>query len=237
MKTISKITIHPFFYFFTFICIFNGLFKDYIYITFIVLFHELGHVLVSIYYKWNIKKIVLLPFGSLTIFNNLINTKLKEEFLVTIAGPLFQILLFLIKIPKFTYYNKMLLIFNLLPVIPLDGSKIMNIILNKLTTFKNSELISIIISFIMIFYLFMGSNSLVSILVILLLLKKIVEKCYLYKYLFYKFLLERYIYKISFKRVKKIKKITKMKRDYSHLFYHNKKYYSEREILRKMFDK
>ncbi len=235
MKTIFKI--HPFFYFFTFICIINGLFKDYIYITFIVLFHELGHILVGIYYKWKIKKIVILPFGSLTIFNTLINVKLKEEFFVTIAGPLFQILLFFIRIPKFTYYNKMLLIFNLIPIIPLDGSKIVYVLLNKLTTFKKSELVSIIISFIMIFYLFMENNSLISILIILLLLKKVIERCFLYRHIFNKFLLERYIYKIPFKRVKKIKKIDKMKRDFSHLFYLNNKYYSEQEILRKMFDK
>ena len=235
MKTIFKI--HPFFYFFTFICIINGLFKDYTYITFIILFHELGHILAGMFYKWKINKIVILPFGSLTIFNTLINVKLKEEFLVTISGPLFQILLFLIKIPKFTYYNKMLLIFNLIPIIPLDGSKIIYVLLNKLTTFKKSEIISIIISFIMIFYLFMENNSLISILVILLLLKKIIERCLLFKYIFYKFLLERYIYKIPFKKIKKIKKIDKMKKDYQHLFCINNKYYEEQEILGKMFDK
>lgn len=237
MKTISKVRIHPFFYFFTLICLFNGLFKDYIYITFIVLFHELGHILIGLYYKWDIKKIVVLPFGGLTIFNNLVNVKLKEEFLVAIAGPIFQLCLFFINNSKFTYYNKMLLIFNLIPIIPMDGSKIMHVLLNKLISFKKSELVSIIISFIMIFYLFMASNSLMSYLIILLLLKKVIEAILMHKYIFNKFLLERYIYKFPFKKVKKVKKMTKMKKDYRHLFYFEKKYYTEKEILAKMFDK
>ncbi len=237
MKIISKIKIHPFFYFFTLVCLFNGLFKDYIYITFIVLFHELGHILVGLYYKWDINKIVVLPFGCLTIFNNLVNVKLKEEFLVTIAGPILQLFLFFINNSKFLYYNKILLIFNLIPIIPLDGSKIIHILLNKIISFKKSELISIIISFIMIFYLFMASNSLMSYLIILLLLKKVIETILMHKYIFYKFLLERYIYKLPFKKVKKVKKISKMKREYRHLFYLENKYYTEKEILTKMFDK
>jgi hypothetical protein len=46
----------------------------------------------------------MLPFGCITIYNVLLNVKLKEEFLVAIMGPIFQLgLSFFIKDDKFIY--------------------------------------------------------------------------------------------------------------------------------------
>lgn len=44
-----------------------------------------------LYYKWRIEKIIILPFGGLTIFNEFVNKRIKEEFVILILGPLFQI--------------------------------------------------------------------------------------------------------------------------------------------------
>ena len=95
MKIISKIKIHPFFYLFSIICIVTGYFKNFIIISFIILFHELGHILVSQLFHWKIEKIVLLPFGGITIFHEFLNRPMKEEFFIAIAGPIFQTFLFL----------------------------------------------------------------------------------------------------------------------------------------------
>ena len=235
MKNIFKI--HVFFYLFGIICIFNGLFKDFIYIMGIVLFHEIGHILVGSYYKWKIKKIVILPMGGITIFETYLNTKLKEEFLVSIAGPLFQCLLFLNKNPDFTYYNKLLLFFNLIPIIPLDGSKIMNVLLNKIFSFNLSYKISNYISVILIIILLYISNNLMNILVLLFLIIKTIDNIKKRKYIFNKFLFERYLYKFKFKNKKIVDNIYQMKKDYKHLFYINKTYQTEKEYLSRMFDK
>lgn len=235
MKNIFKI--HIFFYLFAIICIFNGLFKDFIYIMSIILFHEIGHILVGLHYKWKIKKIVILPMGGITIFETLINTKLKEELLVSIAGPIFQCLLFFNKNIEFTYYNKLLLIFNLIPIIPLDGSKIINILLNKIFSFNLSYKISNYISIILIIILLYISNSLMSVLVILFLIIKTIDSIKKEKHIFNKFLFERYLYKIKFKNKKIINNVYQMKKDYKHLFYINKTYQTEKEYLTKRFDK
>lgn len=239
MKIISKINIHPFFYLFAIICITNGLFKDFIYIMFIILFHEIGHIIVSQLYKWNIKKIVVLPFGGITIFECLINTSLKQELLVTLAGPLFQTLLFAISDSKFTFYNYSLLLFNLIPIIPLDGSKLLNILLNKLFSFSNSQIINNIVSILLIIVLFILSNSLIELMIIILLTLKVIEMIKKRKFIFNKFLFERYLYTFKFKKTKIIinDQFNKMKRDYKHLFYIDKQYKTERELLRKKFDK
>ena len=93
--------IHFLYYIFLIFVIITGNFNNYIIFTSIILFHELGHIITSLLFKWKIEKILILPFGCITIYNVLLNVKLKEEFLVAIMGPVFQIgLSFFIKDEK-----------------------------------------------------------------------------------------------------------------------------------------
>ena len=244
MKNIFKI--HPLYYIVALITIFTGLFKDFIYITLLIFIHEIGHLIGALYYKWNIKKVVILPFGGITIFNELINKSLKEEFVILVLGPLFQILFYFIlrylniETNLITNYHYALLIFNMLPIIPLDGSKLLNIILNKIFSFKLSHIISLFISLICLIYLFIRTiiiKNLILFIILIFLLIKNIKEIYLHKYLFNKFLFERYNYNLKFKKIKRIKglKIYKMKKDYKHLFYLNK-YITENEILKDYFN-
>jgi len=243
MKIISRFKIHPLFYLAALICIFTGLFKDFYYITLIILVHELGHIIVSLYYKWRIDKIVILPFGGITIFNECLNKPIKEESLVAIAGPIFQVLTFsFFKNPLLIKYHYFLLFFNLLPIIPLDGSKILNVIFNKICSFKKSYLYTIIISFIMILLCFLNFSkypNLVWFIVIFFLLFKVIIELKKYHFIVNKFLFERYLYRYNFKKSRMIKgsDLTKIKKDYKHIFYYDKNYYTERELLDRMFDK
>lgn len=243
MKIMSKIRIHPLFYLSAFICIISGLFKDFYYITLIIIIHELGHIITSIYYKWKIEKIVILPFGGITIFNEYINRPIKEELLIAISGPLVQMLIFSLSSNlKILHYHYFLLFFNLLPIIPLDGSKIFNLILNKVFSFKKSYQYTIIVSILSILsilLLFLNKLSLIWIIVISFLIFKIVLEIKNYKYLINRFLFERYLYNFKFKKNCIINglDVFEIKRDYKHLFLNKKHYYTEREILRQMFDK
>ena len=143
-----------FYYLTAFICMVTGNFKVFLFFSCIIIVHEFGHVVAAIYYKWKIEKIILLPFGALTVFSEKINRPLKEEFIILIFGPLFQIVftIFFINDRNIVNYSNLILMFNLLPIYPLDGSKLLNIILNKLISFKKSHLITIYISFIMVFF-------------------------------------------------------------------------------------
>ena len=213
------------------------------YFMLLIFIHELGHIITSIYFKWDIDKIIILPLGGLTKYNIKINTPLKEEFLVAISGVLYQMIFYtLIKnridYEYFNFINYFILIFNLLPIYPLDGSKISNVILNKLFSFKKSINISIIISFIFIIIstiVFIKINKIVLVTILFLFIE--VNKLYKNrKYIFNKFLLERYLEKLKFRKRKKIDNIYQMKKDYTHIFLLNKKYITEKEILKKMFD-
>lgn len=240
MKTIFKI--HPLYYLVAFLSIITGLFKDFIYITLLIFIHEIGHTIGALYYKWNIKKIIILPFGGITIFNEYINKSLKEEFVILVLGPLFQILFYFIlcffdiESTLITNYHYSLLLFNLLPIIPLDGSKLLNIILNKITNFKLSHMLTIYISILTIIFLLIKNKNMVLYIIIFFILLKIIKEYRDHKYIFNKFLFERYNYDLVFKKKKTIKgiKVNKMKKEYKHIFYDNK-YYTEKEILKRYF--
>ena len=244
MKNIlNKIYLHPLFLISVLIFTLMGYFKLISYFMMLILIHELGHILTSQIFKWNIDKIIILPFGGLTKFNEIINRPLIEEFLIAISGITIQMIFFLsikdiISYKYFSFINYFIIIFNLIPIHPLDGSKILNVFFNIITSFKNSTLLTCIVSYVFLIILSMiifNRHKFFILVLILLFLE--VNKLYREKNnLFNKFLLERYLRKFKFRHKKIINNIDKMKKDYKHLFYIDGKYLTESYYLRKMFD-
>ena len=157
----------------------TGHFKGFILFSLIIIVHELGHILMGVLFKWKIDKVIILPFGALTVFNEDLNRKTNEEAWIVIMGPIFQIvftffLYELINESDILYYSGSILCFNLLPIFPLDGSKILNLILNKMVSFKRSHVLIIVISLIVIGILVLESNiNLLLCLIIIFLLLRI----------------------------------------------------------------
>lgn len=241
LKNLFKIKIHLFFYIFMFISLITGNFWNYIIITSIIIVHEIGHILFGLIFSWKINKVIVLPLGGLTIFNTLINTSLFEQFIVALMGPLFQSLYFFILSCFFKldnsviFFNYMILFFNLLPIYPLDGSKILYIFLNLFLPFKYSHLLSLIVSFVCIFFLFLYFKfNLILYLILLFLVIETVSEFINHKSVFNRFLLERYMYDLEFKRVKVVGGADSMYLWCRHVF---KKSVTERDFLYKMFDK
>ena len=116
MKNILKV--NGFFYILFFISILTGQFKMYINITLITLFHELGHIFMGLIFHYKIERIVIVPFGALTVFNKRINEYFIKDLIITIAGPLNQILL--IPFLDDNKLNILLLFFFFFSIIPLD---------------------------------------------------------------------------------------------------------------------
>lgn len=244
MKNIlNKIYLHPIFLITLLIFISIGEFKFITYFMLLIIVHELGHILVSLIFKWNIEKIIILPFGGLTKYNEIINRPLIEEFLIAISGIIFQLIFYIlikdyIDYKYFSAINYFIILFNLIPIYPLDGSKILNVFFNLITSYKNSLLLTTIISYIFIILfslLFFNVNKIVAFVLIFLMIE--VNKLYRQrKELFNKFLLERHLNEFKFKKKKTIESVYKMKKDYRHLFYIDGKYLTESYFLKKMFD-
>jgi len=194
--------------------------------------------------KINIDYIYLYPLGGISKFQMPLNISSQKEFLILIFGPLFQIVGSKILIFLFPYdyelimaYHQGILIFNLLPIYPLDGGKLVNLFLNEITPYKQSLKIVTILSYGIILLIIVKSkkiniNLIVMVLMLLFLInkerKKINEK-------YNKFLLERYLNNYSFAKSKVINNKDKFYRNTRHIIYENNHYYLEKEYLIKKF--
>lgn len=245
IRNTFKFRIHFFFYVVMAIALFTGNIIDFLIFTSIIVVHELGHIFGALMFKWDIKEVVILPFGGLTVFNQKINTSLLEQFIVTLLGPLFQIVFFALISNFFSlsksviYYNFVLLVFNLLPIFPLDGSKFLFVFLCMIFPFKFSHLLVIFISFCTIVFLFFLVDyfDFLIFLILLFLIIKLVLEFSNHRLIFNKFLFERYSYCFNFKKIKIIKNINSMYLMCKHVFLVDGEYITERNILRKRFDK
>ena len=200
----------------------------------------MGHIVGAFIFSWKIDKVILLPFGGITIFQENIDKSLKEEFIIAILGPLFQITFYLLYRDNqiFNYYNLIILLFNLLPIYPLDGSKIVNILFNEFISFKKSHILTIIISFFTLSIIILSiRHNILLYLILLFIFLKIIKEITKHNYYFNRFLLERYLFNNDYKKKKMINNIKKMKKQTKHIFKVNNKYYTEREIIRNLFDK
>ena len=227
------IIFNPLFYICAFICILTGYLKIFVFSMFIIIIHELGHIITSKIFKWKIDKIIILPFGGLIIFNEKIDNNLIQELLITISGPLLQLIVtLLINNSLLNNISYTLLIFNLLPIVPLDGSKILNIVLNKFICFRISYYVLLIISILFIINIF--KFNLIIILVIICLIKEIVLSFLKYKYIYNKLILEKYLYKIEYKKIRKINNINNLYRNSTHLIKYKNKYYLEENYIKNL---
>lgn len=213
----------------------------------LILIHEIGHALMALFLGWKIDKIILFPFGGVTIFKNSLDKPIIEEFFILISGPILQ-LIFYYLLQSISYneklmmYNYGILMFNLLPIYPLDGSKIINLLLLRYLSFIKGNLITLYLSFIIMIITMLviiknGFNLLLLIILVFLFLK-ILKELKQINYTFNHFLFEKLRYNRYYKKKRVINgnKINKIYRDSSHLFYFNNKYHLEKEILRKRFD-
>lgn len=251
-KCLSKIDVSPILYIVVFLSLISGLFKEIIVFILILIIHELGHITMSKIFKWKIDKISFNIYGGYITYDEEIDKPFIEELLITIAGFLSQIIFFIILYILFKLsvidtkvmflikkYTMSIILFNLIPIIPLDGSKVLDVILNIFLPYKKTlqvlnyiSLISLIIifSFVIYYHILIEVSYII---IFSFLIRNIIINFYEEKYLFNKFLLQRYMTLNIFKKKNYINglDINKMKRQKNNLFIVNDNVYSEKEVL------
>ena len=232
--------------------LFTGLIKNIILIYLIVIFHELGHILIIKLLGYKILRVDIYPSGGVTKIDKKINTKISHDLLIASFGVFFQILLYLIFyflysfsfIRSSTYelfltYNTTILIFNLLPIIPLDGYQFLRCIWEILFPFKKAFKISFVISLVSVL-LFVTYNQIFSLnnyLIVSFLIYKIIYEYRNFKYQNTRFQLERYLNDFPYSKIKNEKKVdlALLKKDTYHYFKKDNTYLSEKKILEKKY--
>lgn len=121
--------------------------KIYVLVMIFTLLHELAHLICGVLLGFKLDTLRIIPLGfsiefkiNIKDYNKKIlnsNILTVKKIIISLAGPLFNLLIVLLGIIlniniNIIYTNFLILIFNLLPIYPLDGGRILNNILKIL---------------------------------------------------------------------------------------------------------
>lgn len=158
---------HPLFVLLMVMSVATGYFAELLTLFALVFIHELGHVVCARYFGWKVREVQLLPFGGVAVVDDAASVPTKEELLVALAGPLQNgwMIVFAwimrsagVGDPAWWDYfmqaNAMIGLFNLLPIQPLDGGKVLLCLLGYWFSFHPalvwSARISLLLSALMV---------------------------------------------------------------------------------------
>lgn len=234
-----KISINIFTYVFYILLILSG------YINYLVIFlgimiaHELGHIFFIYLFKYKIKKINIYPSGAIISTNININIHPVKQLIISLGGILSQLLLYLIIPNNFTYtyqiflnLNTMLIIFNLIPIYPLDGHKIFLSLIEYTYKYRIVVWISYSISLIsLLIYFIITKNIYIFIFLYIINIKNIMN----FQYYYQKFLLERYLYKIKYSKDQLVSNINDFYKCRNNCLFVNKNLISEAYIYQYLY--
>lgn len=155
-----KFKVNPLFFALALALVAFGHALDFVWTLLALLFHEGAHALMARARGYVVKKIVLLPYGAMMSAGE--NFDKTSSVLIGLAGPCCNIVLALVTLGlwwlypasypytiAFLYANLSLGLFNLLPVYPLDGSRVvLGFCKNKLKAIKGLQIAGIACSFL-----------------------------------------------------------------------------------------
>ncbi|MBE5757537.1 MAG: hypothetical protein E7345_01220 [Clostridiales bacterium] len=137
-----KLKIKPLFILYVFLCIYFGWYNEIFYYVIAVLLHEYGHYYVGKMKGYDFKNISFNVYGA-GLYGDGCFTR-KDDILISLAGPCVNLILIILTIcfwwliPSLYYYSKafvvcnlIVMVFNLLPIYPLDGGRILVAILSS----------------------------------------------------------------------------------------------------------
>ncbi|GGD54636.1 stage IV sporulation protein FB [Paenibacillus nasutitermitis] len=162
-------SVHPLFVLVMLASIATGYFVELITLFAIVLVHEIGHVLAAKGFGWTVHEVKLLPFGGVAEVEEGANLPAREDAIVAIAGPLQNVWMGALAWAfgetglwnqEWSLYvmhaNIMIGLFNLLPILPLDGGKLLQAALSRMMPHRQTLVwmgrISLVLSCMMIIF-------------------------------------------------------------------------------------
>ena len=206
----KKFRIHPIFWMVLGAGILTGHFWEVLTVLFIVLVHECGHTFMALHYGWRLESVEILPFGGIARVNEHGTRPMKEEWWVILAGPIQHLWLPIVSYlllgcsfwneqnhEIFLQRNGMILMFNLLPIWPLDGGKILLLLLSLKLPYQKAYRLALLLSALFLLIItgwivwhttFLLNYSIVALFLVISILKEWRAQ----PYVFMRFLLERW---------------------------------------------
>lgn len=253
MKTIKdkfKVNFFTLLYFLiAFLC---GYFKPVCIIFFIVCCHELGHILMIRRFHYTISQVELYPFGGMTTIHKPINSSINKELFISISGVGMQLVLQGIILffyhkgvlaydtyHSFSFYNKTIFFFNLLPIYPLDGSRFLNALFEKVFAYEKALWWTNLCCFLFYvgFCIYNVVSSTRNYAICSFLLFEFLWILKQQKYLKQKFYLERLLYQFPYQKIENHDQLNihALKKNTLHFFKYQNRYLHEKALLKKYF--
>lgn len=133
-----ELSLHPLFVLILLFSVLTGQFLELLTLFTIVLIHELGHVCAALLAGVTVRSVQLLPFGGVAVIEDHGRLTASREIGIALAGPLQNGIMILLAVmlqqagagstaflAYFIQANVIIALFNLLPVLPLDGGKVL----------------------------------------------------------------------------------------------------------------
>lgn len=249
MKNIlSKIKIDNSTYLLLLLALLAGYIKSLFIILIIILIHEIGHVFFFTIFKIEVESIIIYPFGGITKINNRLHERIYKDVLISLGGVLFQILLWMFfyllykrnlivlnTYQIFKMYNLSIIIFNLIPIVPLDGSKLFFTFCTKFLAYRTSYIFMIVLGVIslILFIVYNFIYRLNDIVVYIFLISELYLVIKEFKFIMNKFYLERIMYDNYYDEIiYNCKKLENIRIDKFYYFKDKNRYLNEKEFIK-----
>lgn len=219
------------------------------YMFLILSLHECGHLLAAKLTHYKVKQLIVYPFGCSAEIAHMGHGNVYRELCILIAGPLVHLFIplllsvclkmNLISSSYFEYLlkiNRSMLLFNLLPIYPLDGGRIMQSLLHICFRYQRAQRLTFICSVCMIFVVlkFRLLQGMSGIVVLFFLALQILQGFKQRKQDVVQFL----YYRSNHPYLGKIRYNTSLDlfRGFTNLLYRNKSWVLENEYLKRLFE-
>lgn len=160
----AKLKFHPLFVIYVFVCLYFGWMNSVFYYVVTVVLHEYGHLIAMKIFGYHSLGINFNVYGAGLKSQNIY--KRKHDIIISMAGPFVNIILIILNVclwwvfPSiyvftidFVNINLVVLIFNLLPIYPLDGGRVLFAILeNKINRRKLAKVNCVICMCLGVFF-------------------------------------------------------------------------------------
>lgn len=144
----TVLSLHPLFVIVMLASVITGRFFELLTLFVIVFIHELGHAGAALAMGFKVRSIQMLPFGGVAVIEDDKRMNAARELIIALAGPLQNGIMIGIAMlcqvagwgdgPFLTYViqgNLIIAVFNLLPVLPLDGGKVLQALISLLVPY------------------------------------------------------------------------------------------------------
>lgn len=252
MKNIlSKIKIDYSTYFLILIGLLAGYIKNIFILLLIVIIHELGHVFFFYLFNIRVESITIYPYGGMSVVTKKIHERIYKDLLISVGGVLFQLFLHFVFIclyksnwivfstyKLFIMYNFNIIAFNLIPIIPLDGSKFLFALFSKFLSYKDSYIMMIIIGCVSLiaFVIYNFVYKLNDLILYVFLIYELLLVIKNYKYIMNRFYLERVLYDHYYNGIINCEiDIDKLRIDKFYFFKDQNRFINEKDYIKRRY--